>query len=146
MSAILPYSVDLGRPFSKSTDLASLKMHFYAFSCNLTKIKNPVNEGFTGFCISLQCISAERMGFEPMNHFWRLHTFQACAFDHSAISPITVLNFRTQIYKKNPNSLILSFLLSGIASERILNGPMCKLSQISTLTWLLLLLWLCHTR
>ena len=31
---------------------------------------------------------AERMGFEPMNHFWRLHTFQACAFDHSAISPV----------------------------------------------------------
>ena len=21
------------------------------------------------------------MGFEPMNRFWRLHTFQACAFD-----------------------------------------------------------------
>jgi hypothetical protein len=30
---------------------------------------------------------AERVGFEPTNHFWRLHTFQACAFDHSAISP-----------------------------------------------------------
>jgi hypothetical protein len=30
---------------------------------------------------------AERKGFEPLNHFWRLHTFQACAFDHSAISP-----------------------------------------------------------
>jgi hypothetical protein len=30
---------------------------------------------------------AERMGFEPMIRFWRIHTFQACAFDHSAISP-----------------------------------------------------------
>ncbi len=28
------------------------------------------------------------MGFEPMNRFWRLHAFQACAFDRSAISPI----------------------------------------------------------
>ena len=28
------------------------------------------------------------MGFEPMKRFWRLHTFQACAFDHSAISPV----------------------------------------------------------
>ena len=28
------------------------------------------------------------MGFEPMIHFWRIHTFQACAFDHSAISPV----------------------------------------------------------
>ena len=27
------------------------------------------------------------MGFEPMNHFWRLHALQACALDHSAISP-----------------------------------------------------------
>jgi hypothetical protein len=27
------------------------------------------------------------MGFEPMKPFWSLHTFQACAFDHSAISP-----------------------------------------------------------
>jgi hypothetical protein len=28
------------------------------------------------------------MGFEPMKPFWSLHTFQACAFDHSANSPI----------------------------------------------------------
>ena len=81
-------------------------MHFPAFRCNLTKIKNPVNEVFTGFCISLQGISAERMGFEPMNHFWRLHTFQACAFDHSAISPVFQLTFLRRckcnkiVYKK----------------------------------------------
>ena len=31
---------------------------------------------------------AERMGFEPMKPFWSLHTFQACAIDHSAISPL----------------------------------------------------------
>ena len=24
---------------------------------------------------------AERMGFEPMIRFWRIHTFQACAID-----------------------------------------------------------------
>ena len=30
---------------------------------------------------------AERKGFEPLKRFRRLHTFQACAFDHSAISP-----------------------------------------------------------
>ena len=28
------------------------------------------------------------MGFEPMKPFWSLHTFQACAFDHSANSPV----------------------------------------------------------
>ena len=31
---------------------------------------------------------AERKGFEPSIHFWCIHTFQACAFDHSATSLI----------------------------------------------------------
>ena len=30
---------------------------------------------------------AERAGFEPAKHFWRLHAFQACLFNHSSISP-----------------------------------------------------------
>ncbi len=30
---------------------------------------------------------AEGVGFEPTKRFWRLHTFQACAFDHSATPP-----------------------------------------------------------
>ena len=30
---------------------------------------------------------AERMGFEPMMRFRRIHAFQACAFDRSATSP-----------------------------------------------------------
>ena len=29
---------------------------------------------------------AERKGFEPSKRFWRLHTFQACSFDHSDTS------------------------------------------------------------
>ena len=33
---------------------------------------------------------AEREGFEPSIRYKRIHTFQACAFDHSAISPIFV--------------------------------------------------------
>ncbi len=32
---------------------------------------------------------AERMGFEPMMRFRRIHAFQACAFDHSATSPVS---------------------------------------------------------
>jgi hypothetical protein len=31
--------------------------------------------------------NAERQGFEPWVPFWDTHTFQACAFDHSATSP-----------------------------------------------------------
>ena len=34
--------------------------------------------------------SAERVGFEPTVHFWRTHTFQACSFDHSDISPWSI--------------------------------------------------------
>ncbi len=30
---------------------------------------------------------ADRVGFEPTVRFWRTHTFQACAFDHSATCP-----------------------------------------------------------
>jgi hypothetical protein len=37
------------------------------------EIKKPLCGGFLKV--------AERMGFEPMNRFWRLHTFQACALD-----------------------------------------------------------------
>ena len=33
-------------------------------------------------------IFAERRGFEPRKHFWRLHAFQACLFNHSSISPL----------------------------------------------------------
>ena len=31
---------------------------------------------------------AERAGFEPAKRFWRLHTFQACLFNHSSTSPL----------------------------------------------------------
>ena len=30
---------------------------------------------------------AETVGFEPTIRGYRIHTFQACAFDHSATSP-----------------------------------------------------------
>ena len=33
-------------------------------------------------------LSAERVGFEPTIPFWGIHTFQACSFDHSDISPL----------------------------------------------------------
>jgi hypothetical protein len=39
---------------------------------------------------------AESQGFEPWKPFWSLHTFQACAFDHSANSP-DYFNFRVSL-------------------------------------------------
>ena len=38
------------------------------------------------------CELAERQGFEPWRRGYRLHTFQACAFDHSATSPSFLMN------------------------------------------------------
>ena len=48
---------------------------------------------FPGFAMILetgdQCWGwlAERVGFEPTIRGYRIHTFQACAFDHSATAP-----------------------------------------------------------
>ena len=44
---------------------------------------------------------AERMGFEPMKELL-LHAFQACALNHSAISPIlNKLSLKKQILLHN---------------------------------------------
>ena len=43
-------------------------------------------------------IFAERRGFEPRKHFWRLHAFQACLFNHSSISPSRFFANRVQRY------------------------------------------------
>ncbi len=37
---------------------------------------------------------AEREGFEPSIRLRRIHTFQACAFDHSATSPVEFVKNR----------------------------------------------------
>ncbi len=44
---------------------------------------------------------AEREGFEPSIRC-RIHTFQACAFDHSAISPTYVPTQRMGTEKDKP--------------------------------------------
>ena len=45
------------------------------------------------FCTSLNAYLAESEGFEPSIRF-RIHTFQACAFDHSTNSPYVYLKIR----------------------------------------------------
>jgi hypothetical protein len=46
--------------------------------------------------------AAERVGFEPTIPFWGIHTFQACSFDHSDISPGKLWSKRAQRYGDNP--------------------------------------------
>ena len=67
-------------------------------------IKRGIPQIFTGEEINFNLLFllvgsgfAERKGFEPLKRFRRLHTFQACAFDHSAISPFLT----GQKYEKN---------------------------------------------
>ena len=55
---------------------------------------------------------AERKGFEPSIRFWRIHTFQACAFDHSATSLIIPVKGR-QINKKKITSESKNLLIFG---------------------------------
>lgn len=43
---------------------------------------------------------AERKGFEPSIRFWRIHTFQACSFDHSDTS-LKVSFYKSLNYNKN---------------------------------------------
>jgi hypothetical protein len=49
----------------KSTYLAAGNMHFGALDYIGVKTKKPVNDKFTGFCICLPSILAEKEGFEP---------------------------------------------------------------------------------
>src|ERR1700690_3537489 len=51
---------------------------------------------------------AERGGFEPPIAFWTIHAFQACALNHSAISPAgdgTVAN-RNSIFNSKTRSWV----------------------------------------
>ena len=51
------------------------------------------------------CNLAERKGFEPSIRFWRIHAFQACAFDHSATSLKLNLGFRNNKKITSPKNL-----------------------------------------
>ena len=72
--------------------------------------------------------SAERMGFEPMKHFWRLHTFQACLFNHSSISPNdfpliapVLFIFDYQILERN--SRVLGHFPTRISTANLIFSP-----------------------
>src|SRR5690554_2290421 len=64
---------------------------------------------------------AERKGFEPSIRFWRIHTFQACAFDHSATS---LFYFARKIYfakTKNISNTLRQIPLPGTMQGMLLN-------------------------
>ncbi len=50
--------------------------------------ERPGNAGLFGSLgMQQNKVLAERQGFEPWIRFWRILTFQASAFDHSATAP-----------------------------------------------------------
>jgi hypothetical protein len=51
---------------------------------------NPIADAEKSFQINY-LVMAERVGFEPTIRGYRIHTFQACAFDHSATAPRAML-------------------------------------------------------
>ena len=54
---------------------------------------------------ALVCPVAERRGFEPLKHFWRLLTFQASQFNHSCTFPFRVDKGSIKI-RKNQQKLL----------------------------------------
>jgi hypothetical protein len=65
--------------------------------------------------------SAEREGFEPSLRF-RKHAFQACAFSHSATSPVPL--FRGQrMYRKHDDYLLPTTVGSISCARRIYSSP-----------------------
>ena len=80
---------------------------------------------------------AERKGFEPSIRFWRIHTFQACAFDHSATSlkinltaQICHLFIKIKTYNKSNNCWAFFDVIFAISIGVILNNSAIFLATI----------------
>ena len=52
---------------------------------------------------------AEREGFEPSIRFWRILTFQASAFDHSATAPHALEGQRPSLGRAEAQALALTW-------------------------------------
>ena len=82
-----PYGQRRGAPLSEL-----LKRN----SSNLRALINTVSPPNKKPAVAGSFYLAEREGFEPSIRGYRIHTFQACAFSHSATSPLVLL--RTAFY------------------------------------------------
>ncbi len=65
-----------------------------------------IPEGDNNFYINDLCV-AERQGFEPWIRFWRILTFQASAFDHSATAPHALEGMRPSLGRGGAQALAL---------------------------------------
>ena len=89
---------------------------------------------------------AERAGFEPAIHFWRIHAFQACLFNHSSTSPLETQKLLRKfggIALHNNKKAAKQLLFSGETGIRTpgtsryngfqdrRNRPLCHLSKTS---------------
>ena len=80
---------------------------------------------------------AERKGFEPSIRFWRIHTFQACAFDHSATSlrfnltaQISHLFIKIKTYYKSNNFWAFFDVILANSTAEVANNSAILLATI----------------
>ena len=82
---------------------------------------------------------AERVGFEPTIQGYRIHTFQACAFDHSATAPSGCASSAAACGKQGVRvGVLANFSVSPIALRRNTAATRMSAMPLSTtgpLTW-----------
>jgi hypothetical protein len=74
---------------------------------------------------------AEREGFEPSIRFWRILTFQASAFDHSATAPHALEG--RPLVAATPQGKLASIFAASATSLAVTPPSLCVESRISTL-------------
>jgi hypothetical protein len=81
---------------------------------------------------SLLFYMAEREGFEPSIRDYRIHTFQACSFNHSDTSPDNLLIFNELAVRKARDSITISrkFTESDMEIFRPKCTGLCAISRI----------------
>jgi hypothetical protein len=71
---------------------------------------------------------ADGVGFEPTIPFWSIHTFQACAFDHSATRPLWTRERagKRAPYSGNPGAFNLQMVNAAFSQNTFSKQQMLK--------------------
>ena len=73
------------------------------------------------------------MGFEPMKHFWRLHAFQACLFNHSSISPYILLLYISSLRTSLGALHLTVFSMFPSQSSTVSSTNLMHFTQVGTI-------------
>ena len=84
------------------------------FICSLCSKCVPLKNKSAANCPSaafLPPLFAERTRFELVIHFWRIHAFQACLFNHSSTSPYGYRAAKVMVIFEIRNKILLILIL-----------------------------------